>query len=275
MGKRGMDFPIARGEQRNISRYLYEDIQVAQKFGKIVWKEFGNFIRALVLFGSSVKDPGNPKRDLDVLIIVDDLRFKFTKELVEAYRIVIARAMQDVDPKRLHVQSMKLTAWWEYVRAGDPVAVNMLRYGVAIVDTGFFDPLQALLEQGRIRPTDESVWTYFTLAPAALSRSKEHMLGAVIDLYWAAIDATHAALMTLGEIPPNPDHVAEWLEHRLVGQNHIKSKHAATMRELYKLFKGIVHRDVKDVSGKHYDDLKVKTNDLVNAMKEFIEKYKK
>ncbi len=268
-----MKFSIPQREQRNFSRYLAEDIETTQKFAKILYKEFGNFIRALVLFGSAVKDPGGKKRDLDILIIVDDLRFQFNKELVEAYRVIVARAMNDVDPRRLHVQSMKLTAWWEYVRAGDPVAINVMRYGIAVIDTGFFDPLQALLEQGRIRPTDESVWTYFTLAPASLARSRDHLLGATIDLYWAAIDAAHAALMAAGEIPPTPSHVAEMVERKLAG-THIKHKHAKIMQELYLTFKHIVHRDIKEISGKHYDELKEKAEDFVHAMKEYIEKKK-
>ena len=165
-----MKFDIKHNEQKNISRYAEGDIDIARNFARIMYKELGNFISALVLFGSATKASHVPKSDIDILIVLDDVRIKFTKELIETYRILTERAIAQVAPNRLHVQSMKLTSFWEYIRAGDPVAINILRSGIALIDTGFFDPLQALLDQGRIRPSDESVWTYFTMAPASLHK---------------------------------------------------------------------------------------------------------
>ncbi len=270
-----MRFEVKEREQKNISRYLNEDLELARKFARIVYHEFGKFVSALVLFGSAASNIQSPSRDIDILIILDDVRIRFSKELVETYRIITEKAIAATDPKRLHVQSMKLTAFWEYVRAGDPVAINILRSGVALIDTGFFDPLQALLDQGRIRPTDESVWTYFTMAPASLHRSEQHILTAAVDLYWAAIDAAHSALMVVGEIPPSPVHVADMINKVLAGQGHITKKSARTMEELYKLFKGITHRDIKSISGKDYDNYRKMAESFVNDMKYFIESYKK
>ena len=50
---------------------------------------------------------------------------------------------------------------------------------------------------------------YFGRAPITLRNSKWHLNQATIDLYWAVIDATHAALMKLGEIPPSPEHIPD------------------------------------------------------------------
>lgn len=266
-----MKFDIKHNPQKNISRYLAEDIEVGRKFAKIMYKELGSFLAGLVLFGSATAANASPKRDLDILVVLDDVRIKFSHELVEAYRIITERAIANVDPQRLHVQSMKLTAFWEYVRAGDPVAINILRSGIALIDTGFFDPLQALLDQGRIRPSEEAVWTYFTMAPASLHRSQQHLLTAVVDLYWAAIDAAHAALMVIGEIPPSPDHVADMLDQRLYGGKHIRKKLAQTMRKLYRIFKQIVHREIKSVAGSDYDSLRKETEEFVTELRQFIE----
>lgn len=269
-----MKFEVQRNPQKNISLYLQEDIEIARSFAKIIYKEFGKFLSAVVLFGSATKENASPKRDLDILIILDDIRIRFTEELVETYRILTERAIAQVDPKRLHVQSMRLTAFWEYVRAGDPVAINILRSGIALVDMGFFDPLQTLLDQGRIRPSDESIWTYFTLAPASLHRADQHLLTAMVDLYWATVDAAHAALMTIGEIPPSPDHVAEMLENKLYAERHIRHRAAKTMKHLYTIFKKIVHRDIKMVSGKDYDFYRKEAQLFVDEMRMFIESKK-
>ena len=225
-----MKFPIKKRENKNISHYLHEDIQIARKFAKLIHQEFGTFISSTILFGSAVKNIPNPKRDIDILIILDDTRTQFTPELVQTYRIILEKTIAKVNPKRLHIQSMKLTSWWEYVRAGDPVAINVLRSGVALIDSNIFDPMQALLDQGRIRPTKEAVWTYYTLAPASINRSRQHILTAAIDLYWSAVDAAHAALMSAGEIPPSPDHVALMLKEKLSAPHQVSKKSINIMK---------------------------------------------
>lgn len=110
------------------------------------------------------------------------------------------------------------------------------------------------------------------MAPASLHRSQQHLLTAAIDLYWAAIDSAHAALMKLGEIPPSPDHVADLLERRLVKERHISRKYADVMRKLYQLSKKITHREIKTISGQEYDKYRQLTESFVNGMKKFIEK---
>ena len=269
-----MKFKERKEERRArlIDKYMQQDIDTARKFAKLIYKEFGAFIKALVLFGSSVKTPGAKFRDLDILIILDDVTVEFSKELVETYRIVTEKCIANVDPQRLHIQSMKFTQFWEYVRAGDPVAINILRSGLSLIDTGFFDPLQSLLDQGRIRPSEEAIYTYFTMSPASLHRSKQHLLTATIDLYWAAVDAAHAALMKLGEIPPSPEHVADLLERRLVKEKHINKKYAEVMRKLYILSKKITHREIQEISGAEYDKYRKLAETFVQGMKQFIEK---
>jgi predicted nucleotidyltransferase len=253
--------------------YPKTDFDIARKFAGAIYKEFGTFIKAVVLFGSSTQK-NRKKGDIDILIVVDDVRMKMSEEITQAYRIILEKTVANIDRERLHIQSMKFTNFWEYVRAGDPVAINILRYGVALIDTGFFDPLQALLDDGRIRPSEESIYTYFVMAPASLKRAKDHMLSATVDLYWAVIDAAHAALMKYGEIPPSPDHVADMMEKTLIKKKHISKKSATTMRTFYKLFKGIVNREIKDVSGKDYDNYRKQAEHFVKEIKKYIEKKK-
>lgn len=261
-----MKFNVRRLAPKNITRYPQEDIELARQFARIVWRELGGLLAGVILFGSTVTGPGK-RSDIDLLLILDDVRVQFSKVLIDTYRVITEKAIAEVSQQRLHIQSMKLTAFWEYIRAGDPIAVNILRNGVALVDTGFFDPLQALLDQGRIRPSEEAVWTYFTMAPASLHRSKMNLLTAAVDLYWAAVDAAHAALMAQGDIPPTPSHVSSML------RTHLKASRsdANTIETLYDLFKKITHRDIKEISGLDYDRYRKMTEKFVNNMKAFIE----
>ena len=211
-----MEFDIEKRENPNVNEYSNEEIKIAYSFAKKIHEEFGESVKALVLFGSSAKKKNVTKQsDIDILIVFDDVSMLLTKEIVTAYRVIIEKSVIRTST-RLHVTSIKLTTFWEYIRIGDPIGMNILRDGIALLDTGFFDPLRALLARGRIRPTPESVWTYFSRAPRSLFNSKWHVLQAVLDLYWAVIDASHAALMKQGVVPPSPNHVADVLEKELV-----------------------------------------------------------
>ena len=53
-----MRFPITPNELANVSKYSTEDVNIARKFAKRVHDEFGNFIRAIVIFGSSARKEG-------------------------------------------------------------------------------------------------------------------------------------------------------------------------------------------------------------------------
>ena len=263
-----MEFSVAPNERSNISR---ENLIIARKFASHVYKEFGSFISALVVFGSTLDPTRKKKGDIDILIVLDDVHIILSPEILETYKVIVEKSIVDIDT-RLHIQTMKLTSFWEYVRAGDPVAINILRGGVSLIDTGFFDPLQLLLKQGRIRPSTEAIYTYFTMSYGSMINSKKNLLNAMLDLYWACIDAAHAALMKLGEIPPSPQHVADKLRERLVKPGHLKARYASTMQEIYIISRKILHNELREVSGKDYDHYKQEAEEFIKVMKRFIEK---
>ena len=270
-----MEFDIEERENPNTNEYSNEELDIAYSFAKRVHEEFGDAVKALVLFGSSARKKNvNKRSDIDILIVFDDVTMVLTNEVVTAYRVIIDKSVVETST-RLHVTSLKLTTFWEYIRAGDPVGMNILRDGVSLIDTGFFDPLRALLARGRIRPTPESVWTYFSKAPRNLFNSKWHVLQAVISLYWAVIDASHAALMKQGVIPPSPDHVAEILEKELVRKGLLERRYAEIMRRFYLLQKRISHRQVKEVSGRQWDLYVRDAEDFVHRIDVFLRGKKK
>ncbi len=253
----------------SVAEYKKEDFDIAYEFSKKLYEEMKDFVKATVLFGSSARKTAS-QGDIDVLVIIDDLTVRLTPELTEAYTLITEKIVAETS-NMLHITTLKLTAFWEYVRAGDPVIINMLRDGIALLDTGFFEPIQVLLKQGRIRPTQESVWSYFAKAPSTLYNSKWHLLQATIDLYWAVIDAAHSALMKLGEIPPIPEHVANMMQIHMVNTGLIDKKYAVTMRKFYNLSKKINHREIKEISGRDYDSYYKEAQDFVYKIREFIE----
>ncbi len=266
-----MEFDIQKRKKQVSESYSKDVIDMSYAFSKRVYKEFSKFIKAIVLFGSTARKKQETKGDVDILIIVDDITIVMDQEFVQAYRMIIEKIVAEVNPQKLHVTTLKFTSFWEYVRAGDPVAVNILRDGIPIIDSEFFEPLQILLYQGRIRPSPESMWNYFNKAPVTLYNSKWHIKQAVLDLYWAVIDAAHAALMKLNEVPPSPSHVADMLEEKMIRKGLLKQKYADIMRRFYHLSRIILHGQIVEISGSQFDDYFKNAKDFVDEMQKFIE----
>ncbi len=268
-----MEFKIEKNVNENIHKYPTDDVKIANNFASKLKLELGDFLKGIVIFGSTVRREATEKSDIDILVVTDDISFQLTDALIEAYRVVVENVIARVS-RKLHVTSMTFTSFWEYAKAGDPVVVNILRDGVALYDTGFFNPLQGLLKQGRIRPSEESVWRYFGRAPRTLTNSRWHLLQATLDLYWAVIDAAHAALMRKNEIPPTPDHVADMLERVFVKQRLLEPKYIETMRKFYRISKMITHREIKEIKGDEYELYIKEAGGFVQRMRVLIEKGK-
>lgn len=265
-----MRFPIHKHEQPHAEDYPKSSKDLAYEFTALLHKELGKFIRAVVMFGSAARRKDQKSSDIDVLIIIDDVSIQLSKPLVEAYRIIVSKCVSKVS-KRLHIVSLRFSGFWEYMRLGDPVGINILRDGFAILDSGFFTPMQHLLSRGFVRPSREAIWTYYIMAPRTLTNSAYMLNRAGMDLYWAAIDAGHAALMSMGELPPSPDHVADLLEQKLAKSGHVSKKMVSIMRNLYTLNKQI-ERGGYTLSGKDYDSYAKDAHAFVKEMKTFIER---
>lgn len=267
-----MDFTIDKAKAPNKSNFSKSALDVSLGFSKDAYKEFGEALKGIILFGSvsrQLQRSEDSKGDVDLLIILDDITLNPNAEFIEAYKIIIQKLVLK-HSKDIHVTTMRFTSFWDLARNGDPLVVNILRDGVALIDTGFFDPLQALLLRGQIRPTFESIWTYFNRAPNTLNTSRGHLVRAADDLYWAVIDSAHAALMKLGTVPPSPAHVADLMASKMQKNGLCAKTHVDTMTFFYKLHKEIEHRMISDVSGVDYEKYYSRATMFVEKMRTII-----
>ena len=193
---------------------------IAMDFAMKVQKKFDRLVKASVLFGSQTTAMDNAVEgsDIDIILIVDDAAVDWDLELVAWYREELGKlvSLQDYG-RELHINTVRLVTWWEDMMHGDPVVINILRYGEALIDYGgFFNPLKALLLKGKIKSTPEAVYSALQRAPWHIARSKGAQMGAIEGVYWAMIDSAHAALMTAGKLPPSPEHVPDMLRETFV-----------------------------------------------------------
>lgn len=265
-----MEFHIHKKNAKTKSNYSSFNIDVAYKFSKEIHEELSDLVKGIILFGSAARKKQDTN-DVDILLIIDDVSIRLTPELIQTYRLIVEKTVQKISSK-IHVTSMKFTSFWEYVRSGDPIAVNIIRDGYAIYDTGFFEPVQLLLFQGRIKPSQEALWSYFNRGKQFFATSRRRLIDAVLDLYWGAMDVAHAALISVGEIPVSPEEVPDLIEDKLVRTKLVGKHIPRTLRKLYSFNKKIGSGKITEVSGAELDLLLKETKSYFEDMEKFVRK---
>jgi len=251
-------------------KILETDYDIAYDFAIKAYEKFKDVVKSIALFGSVAKQQPYKKSDIDLIVIIDDCTILWDEELIAWYREELARLIAKQNYKKeLHINTVTLSTFWKEIKEGDPIAINVLRYGTPLIDFGgFFTPLKVLLRRGKIRPTQEAIYIAMQRAPMHLSRSRYAILGAVEGLYWAMVDASHAALMAAGHIPPSPEHIYDMLK-KVFGKK-ISSKHREYFKEIYLIAHNITHGNIKALEGKQLDTLREKAEKYVSEMKKIV-----
>ncbi len=253
---------------------LINERDIALDFAGKVYKKFEELVKSIILFGSSAKKVSTPESDIDIIVIIDDVSVKWDQELIAWYREELGKLIR-LNPynKSLHVNSVKLSTWWNDLFRGDPVIINVLRYGEVLIDHGgFFAPLQLLLKEGRIRSTPEAVYTLLQRAPNHMARTRASLLSAVDGLYWACIDSAHAALIAANVIPPSPEHIPGNLYENFVKTKMLKERYVEDYKKIHEIAKDIVHGKKIQISGEEIDFWIKRADEFVKIMTELVDK---
>jgi uncharacterized protein (UPF0332 family)/predicted nucleotidyltransferase len=265
-----VEFRIKHKDNPNTEKYKQEDIDIAYDFSKKVIKEFNTFVKSIVLFGSTVRAEQR-SNDIDILIIIDDISLQITPEVIDAYRVIMEKLIAE-SSRKLHVTTLKMTNFWDYIRKGDPIGLNILRDGVALYDISLFEPLRVLLLQGRIAPSNEVINIYLNKSMGSMFHSKNLLLQATLDLYWGVIDIAHAALMQENVMPATPAHVGDKLEEVFVKDGRLENKYVKIMKNFYHLSKSIIHNIKTSVSGEEYDQYYKEAHLFIERMKKLMKR---
>lgn len=250
---------------------------IAMDFAQKVVKRFDILVKAVVLFGSTAKNQSTIGSDIDIIIIVDDAIVKFDEKFITWYREELGKIVALNPYKRdLHINTVKTTTWWEDLIKGDPVVINIIRYGEPLIDVGgFFNPLKVLLQQGRIRPTPEAIYTVLNRVPGHILRSRVSEMSSIEGCYWAYVESAQALLMAIKIIPPSPEHIGLLLKEHFVDKGLLNIKDVTDFRDLYELHRKIVHGEIKNIDGKIVDEYQNKAEEFfkkaVNLLNEILD----
>lgn len=253
---------------------LKTDHEIAIDFATKVNIKFKKIIKAVILFGSVEKQQIVHGSDIDLIIIIDDVSLKWDQELIAWYREELDKILQG-NPYlgSLHINTIKLSTWWDDLMKGDPVVLNIIRHGFAITDYGgFYEPLKYLLIQGKIKGTPEAIYQCLQRAPGHLARSKAAELTAIDGVYWSMVDAAHGALIAAKYFPPSPEHVVVDLKEAFVDKGILKMKYISWYKDIYHLHKAIDHGKVSDLKGVEIDVWQQRAEEFMKVMINIVER---
>jgi predicted nucleotidyltransferase len=250
---------------------------IAMDFATKAFKKYDKMVKSVVLFGSTIKQTATASSDIDIIIILDDVSINWDQELIAWYREELDRLLRrNPYQKSLHINTIKLSTWWEDLMRGDPVVLNILRHGEAMIDlAGFFEPLKYLLLKGKIKATPEAIYNCLQRAPQHILRSKVAELNSIEGLYWAMVDSAHAALIAADVPPASPEHVSVDLKETFVNSGKLKMKYILWYRDLLILHKKITHGTIHDLKGIEIDQWQERTEDFMRTMAELVNQYVK
>ena len=251
---------------------IRDEREIAMDFAAKIYQRFNKIVKSVVLFGSTAKETTTAGSDIDIMVLIDDASISWDQELIAWYRTELEKIMQ-ANPYRqsLHINTIKLTTWWEDLIRGDPVVLNIIRDGESLIDFGgFFEPLKFLLMSGKIKATPEAVHSLLQRAPMHILRSKASEMGAIEGLFWAMVDSAQAALISVGVQPPSPEHIPAELNGSFVSQGKLKMKYVVWYSDLFSLHKKIIHREVMDLKGVEIDAWQERAREFLQMMAKLV-----
>lgn len=255
------------------SMNISKDLDIAMDFATKTYERFNKIIKSIVLFGSTAKQTTVSGSDIDMIIILDDVSIDWDQELIAWYREELDKLVKrNPYKKSLHINTIKLSTWWDDLMRGDPMIINVIRYGETLIDFGgFFEPLKYLLLKGKIKSTPEAVYACLERAPQHFLRSKTAQLSAIEGLYWAMVDSAHAALISRNVLPPSPEHISLNLRETFVDNKYLDMKYVIWYRDLLFLYKKISHGELKDLKGADIDMWQDRTDEFIRVMAKLVD----
>lgn len=253
---------------------LKTEEDIAYDFAVKLYEKFGKILKSIILFGSSAKGKAVKGSDVDIIVILDDCSIIWDAELIAWYREELGKLIRASPYKKpLHINSVRLSTWWNEMIRGEPVIINIIRWGQPLIDFGgFFTPLKVLLAQGKIKSTPEAIYVTLQRAPLHLARTKASLLNSIEGLYWAMVDASHAALIAAKQVPPSPEHIPKMLDDIFVKTRWLNPKYVAWYQELYALAHDILHGSIASVSGNQVQEWQDKADEFLGVMAKIVNK---
>ncbi len=176
-------------------------IEVKKLCKVLAQKPFSPFVRAVWIFGSSVKKEGN---DIDILVVVDDTLNGYNKNLQRL--LVRLKLIRKKTRLNLHFQDpIEITKLWSLMVKGEPWVLTAVKNPLVIYDPlGYTKLIKSLVKGKKIYGKDIKSERLVARSEELLTENREFMLSILEELFLAATEASQIFLVTKGKVVFKP-----------------------------------------------------------------------
>nr|EGQ40969.1 MAG: nucleotidyltransferase domain protein [Candidatus Nanosalinarum sp. J07AB56] len=247
-------------------------MEAAEEFSEKLNEKLGDKVKVVAVWGSVPKGEHGYDSDIDTLVILDDTKLErdVPKDAKKKIQKKVTNLAKETD-ERITIQYFPfLTEFWDSLRQGEPIAVEAIRNGEAIYDTGIFMPAKRLLERGKIKSSRESVKKRLKTAAAGYKKAENNMKSSIPHkLEQVMANAGQAPIMLTGRNPPPKEKVPEVLDEMFVEKDMLEQEFVENARELHD-FGNKGEKESDNVTGQEVEEHLEMADDFVRRMHELV-----
>jgi predicted nucleotidyltransferase/uncharacterized protein (UPF0332 family) len=247
-------------------------MEKAKEFSDKLEEKLGDKLKVVAVWGSVPKAEHGVDSDIDTLVILDDTKLQkdVPKDARNKIRQKVNEAAKETD-ERITLQYFPfLTEFWDSLRKGEPLAIEAVRNGEPVYDTGLFMPAKRLLQRGKIKATRESVKKRLKMAAAGYKKAEKNLKQSIPHkLEQVMANAGQAPIMLVGKNPPPKEKVPETLEEMFVEKDMLEEEYVEIAQELYD-FGDKGEKNSEEVTGQEVEEHLEKADDFVRRMHKLV-----
>lgn len=187
-------------------------VEVKKLCNVLSQKPLSPFVRAVWIFGSSIKKRGN---DIDILVVVDDTLNGYNKNL--RMLLVKLNLLKKKTKLNLHFQDpMDITKLWSLMVKGEPWVLTAVKNPLVIYDPlGYTQLIKSLVKGKKIYGKDIKSERLVARSEELLTENREFMLSILEELFLAATEASQIFLVTKNKVVFKPRKILSELNNYL------------------------------------------------------------
>ncbi|MFB6203028.1 MAG: nucleotidyltransferase domain-containing protein [Candidatus Nanohaloarchaea archaeon] len=247
-------------------------MEAVEEFSEKLQEKLGDKVIVVAVWGSVSKAEHDVESDIDTLVVLDDTKLQndvpdSTKKKI---RRKVTKLAKDTD-ERITIQYFPfLTEFWDSLRQGEPLAIEAVRNGEPVYDTGVFMPAKRLLDRGKIAGTQESVKKRLNLAASGFKKAENNLRSSIPHkLEQVMANAGQAPIMLTGKAPPGKEKVPELLEEMFVEEDMLEEEYVEKARDIYE-FGDRGEKNPEEVTGEEVEEYLDRTDDFVRRMHKLV-----
>jgi len=247
-------------------------MESAEEFADKLVEKLEDKVKCVAVWGSVPQGEHGYDSDIDTLVILDDTKLKkdVPKDARKKIKNKVTNLAKETD-ERITIQYFPfLTEFWDSLRKGEPLAIEAVRNGEPVYDTGIFMPAKRLLERGKISGTRESVKKRLKLAAGGYKKAEKSLRSSIPHkLEQAMANAGQGPIMLAGKQPPAKEKVPQVLEEMFVEKDMLEEEYVEMAQEIYD-FADMGEKESDKVTGEMVEENLEKTDKFVKRMHELV-----